>query len=84
MPEVMIPVQNGSRIVGKLPLSVVELTANYYRVVRNKRNHIQRVIVRERQSLVPLSNNGEHFRQPLSCGGSVHALRGVPGSEARA
>jgi hypothetical protein len=59
-----------------------EILANRwnYHLKFNRRGHLSAATVKVRMAIVPLSNNGDSFIQPLETG-RVWALRGTPGSE---
>jgi hypothetical protein len=59
--------------------SVVLLNQGNYDPVYSRAGRLLRAYRRERASLVPLSNDGDHFHQMLAKGRTVHALKGTPG-----
>lgn len=79
MPEQLIPIQDGTHVIARMPLEWLTEHQHYYRLKYNKRGNLQRAFVRDRRELSPLSNRGVSFEQRLSTG-VVWALRGVRGS----
>ena len=76
-----ITLRNSSgHIVGSIHIEYLIQNQGHFEVKWNKRGNIKYAIRKERNSLQPLSNDGESFLQSLKCGGAVWALIGTPGA----